>query len=99
MKIYDALLKIKECPDEQYGICTNLHLRCENLSQTGYVSLFLEQSFPNWDKFSGSLHLPIPEVDGLNHRYGKLWDKTTQYGRLRWELLDFLIECAKEEGV
>lgn len=51
-----------------------------------------------WVRYSGVEGYPVPDPTG---RIGAevvfmaefdLWDRDTEYGQLRWELLDFLIE-------
>lgn len=67
------------------GIC--FHVHCE---------MILEPLFRQWDKFSGNEKYPIPcSVLGSEDAYiqqGDMWDKRFKYNKLRWELLDFLID-------
>lgn len=94
--ITEMLKKIRECPARtKTGIC----------SQDGIVFLddapfeLLKDVMAKWPKYSGSRLYPVP-VDEDNkgnptsayYFYKELWDKNTEYGRLRWELLDWLIE-------
>jgi hypothetical protein len=64
----------------------------------------LDCMFSEWPKFSGSLDYPIPSnLFGAQRAYlvafnqDAMWDKTTEYGLLRWELLEWLIESLKTE--
>lgn len=50
-----------------------------------------------WPKYSGRSYYPIPAVTEPDpyfeyHKHTNLWSKETEYGRLRWELLEFCIE-------
>lgn len=54
-----------------------------------------------WEHFSGRVQFPIPHRKKMRHKRNpsiafwnteNLWDKRTAYGRLRWELVDFLID-------
>lgn len=63
--------------------------------------------FERWPKFSGHIGFPVPApkewgVDAsdaytLTQEADTLWDRSTEYGRLRWELLDFLITELEKE--
>lgn len=71
------------------GICSNVRI----------LHSILEFGFPSWPKFSGNIEYPVPHpqftpVKGYDYALINdiLWDKETQYGRDRWELVDFLIE-------
>lgn len=50
-----------------------------------------------WPKYSGRSYYPIPAVTEPDpyfeyHKHADLWSKKTEYGRLRWELLEFCIK-------
>lgn len=92
----------KHGPHETWGICGNvrrvagsLRLPIGSIELGGIYDVFTE-----WPKFSGDPGHPIPggpNVYWLAKYAGKLWDKNTEYGALRWELLDFCIEELKKE--
>jgi len=84
----------------KYGICSNFY---QFIIDSGYHTkffnherkTFLEHYFKRWDKFSGDSAYPVP---GGEHAYNSenVWDKSTEYGKLRWELFDFIKdECLK----
>ena len=86
---------IKEKPNTSAGIC----------GQNAMMSLSLEafrlvrQTMAEWPKYSGEYDYPVPStMEGCNARecfhnnLRNLWDRNTEYGALRWELLDWLIE-------
>ncbi|ASD52157.1 hypothetical protein KNT64_gp205 [Pseudomonas phage PspYZU05] len=56
--------------------------------------VILTDIFPKWPKFSGRLNFPVPSIDECNPGaafvYNDKWKG--EYGDLRKELLDFLIE-------
>lgn len=68
------------------GICGNVAYR---------KCLILDELFKTWPKYSGNGEFPIqvededPEAAYLYCK--KMWDKSTEYGQLRWELLDHCI--------
>lgn len=71
------------------GICSNFWRYCLNWE----ADVFLKQIFPLWEKFSGEVSFPIKggEKMYLSSLYaGTLWDKSQEYGKLRWELLYFI---------
>lgn len=56
-------------------------------------------SFKTWPHYSGDPSFPVPSPDGLTYainayfdKSNYLWDRNTEYGRLRWDLLDHIIE-------
>lgn len=99
MSLLDELKPIKEYgpryPD--FGICHQLTLPAHRKVFTLLV--------PQWPKFSGDAIFPIPCPKGgfaeeayYAHTYGQMWDKGGEYGRLRWELLDWCIaELEKQQ--
>ena len=105
----DAALDIKAGNfDEGYGICTNLKNKVndevEELeryeSERYEAGQILKQAFYKWPKFSGDVQFPINdpynEVSAHN-AYAKLPKWTGEYGALRFELLDHVIDCLKKE--
>lgn len=56
-------------------------------------------SFKTWKYYSGDPGFPVPgpansidAVDAYFDESNDLWDRDTAYGRLRWDLLDHIIE-------
>ena len=53
----------------------------------------------NWPKYSGMRLFPVPAFEGQQSKEAEnsfyktnlLWDKNTEYGRNRWELLEWMI--------
>ena len=104
-ELHRALQSIKEDGNQlEFGICKELLHR--NASLYLDAARWLERLWKKWPKFSGNPRFPIPSPDtgppgsafyqGVDE--GTNWDKRTKYGRLRWELLDFLIEQTKPEA-
>lgn len=103
---FAALIKLKECDEIKYpssGLCTNLYyMFIDSISSiqhttneiVGYVS-------ESWFKFSGSFVYPVPSTNSFDtasdqySTYHKnhydMWNTDDLYGKLRLELLDFLI--------
>lgn len=78
-----------------YGICSAL----------SKGSLFLHYAH-RWARFSGDMAYPVPHPEyaprpAYAHAVAKgglsFWDKRTEYGRARWELLDFVINQLEQE--
>jgi hypothetical protein len=76
-----------------YGVCANVSIR----------QVALQFGFRKWPKFSGLTDYPIPHfkftpIRAFHYAQSReiLWDKETQYGWDRWELVDFLIEFYKQ---
>lgn len=56
-------------------------------------------SFETWPHYSGDPSFPVPSPDrsiaAIDYYFDKgndLWDRDTEYGRLRWDLLDHIIK-------
>lgn len=55
-------------------------------------------SFKTWPHYSGDIDFPVPSpdksiasIDAYFDNLYDLWDRDTEYGRLRWDLLDHII--------
>ena len=60
----------------------------------------LERAFRTWPKFSGNVNFPINDPNGnfsAYSAYGYLPKWTGEYGALRFELLDHVIDFLKKE--
>lgn len=88
------------------GLCKNVRVAMgvDWLSKEWeQVASWMHRAYPKWPKYSGNVTFPVP--GGANiydfHRehqpIGSMWDRNTEYGRLRLELLDFLIEQLESE--
>ena len=80
-----------------HGICTQVS-GITPLSR-GYMLYLMQQ----WPGHSGGINFPVPanrtdtSPEAAHHKYmesntKQLWDRNTEYGQLRWELLEWLIE-------
>ena len=84
---------LKSERDEDSGICGN----CLSLP-----FLVLLPLFEKWPKYSGIPEYPVPSPDKKTtakdayYRYS-LWDTDSQYGKDRWELVEFLIKELRKE--
>ena len=102
-RILERLQQIKaaERRDSGMGICVNLV--CFGRERIPQASTWLRYQFPKWPKYSGNPEYPVPATQvgetGDSQYIGtrNLYNPGTEYGRLRLELLDFLIEQAKGE--
>lgn len=88
IELLESLLKIKACPDKDYGICGSLPMYFDR-------GRLLFSLFKAWPKFSGTLNFPVPhptEPFSAASAYYFARDKWEgEYGALRMELLDFCI--------
>lgn len=95
---------------EHAGICANVDIalkkHCIEGFERGLIADWLRKLMSKWPKSSGKLFAPIPEKafpKGFDSYYeyarhnNILWDVNTEYGKLRFELLDFLISTVKTE--
>ena len=102
----DAALDIKAGNfDKGYGICTNLSDKVNSQieeSEERYDSgqILIDAAFCTWPKFSGDANFPINDPynrDPAYRAYGCLPKWIGEYGALRFELLDHVIDCLKRE--
>ena len=46
-----------------------------------------------WPQYSGDIDFPVPgPAAAIDAYFDNLWDRDTEYGRLRWDLLDHIIK-------
>lgn len=99
-QIHAALLRIREKPALYYGICRQVDDLCPDINSR-MVRFFLGRLFPGWPHYSGSRNYPVPDPEKRRDplaawkKYdhtGEMWDERTEYGRLRRDLLDYLIK-------
>ena len=98
--VHDFLARLKAVKAEPVtflGICGNVvepigwDDRCE--SYTDEISSILA----TWDHYSGNETFPIPSTDesmdasAMYLTAGDYWDTKTEYGRLRYEALNYII--------
>jgi hypothetical protein len=82
---------------EHAGICYNV--RQQVVDDTEYFNLvkLLKRYYSSWKHFSGDFQYPVEGRPDKYTRQGDKWSRTAKYGRLRWQLLNFLIkELSKE---
>ena len=95
-----ALLSIHNDPYPFTGICSQVEEFTKDDSHEDRTQMqeLLYELFESWPKYSGQRDYPIPHPDPQhlpqeayisNSQYH--WDRTTPYGVLRWELLEFCI--------
>ena len=100
----DAAIDIKAGDfDKRYGICMNLSNKVNSQVEESehYDSWqILKQAFYTWPKFSGDVQFPIndPYNEVSAYRaYDQLPKWVGEYGALRFELLDHVIDFLKRE--
>ena len=81
-----------------YGICTQLS-RHLTIQERGCLLHLMQQ----WPGRSGHIYFPVPasridtspkaaQVKYVKSNTKQMWDRDTEHGQLRWELLEWLIE-------
>lgn len=84
-----------------HGICTQLNGLTSQ--EEGYMLHLMNQ----WHNRSGHIDYPVPasrtdtSPKAAQHKYivsntTQMWDRDTEHGQLRWELLEWLIEELQE---
>lgn len=72
------------------GICEHIYLR------SGKTRTLFDNICQGWQYYSGEKDYPVPHSDMSPelafHRSSDLWDRKTEYGTLRHDLLGFSIE-------
>lgn len=93
--IKTLLGSIKKMPNKDCGICGQPVVVCLSLEAYNIVRALMVK----WPKFSGACSYPVPStIEGcdprecFHNKLKDLWNKEDEYGALRWELLDWLIE-------
>lgn len=97
----DLLTALKQLRDtgpnvRSSGICWQFEPL--ELYSTAELRQFLN-SFKTWPHYSGDIDFPVPSpdksidaIDAYFDNLGDLWNRDTEYGRLRWDLLDHIIK-------
>jgi hypothetical protein len=100
--LLNALKEIKaEVKSSPYGICSNVLFTEPGASINRELEIDVKQQlyslFPKWKHFSGDLQVPIEGKLPKYNRQRDKFKKTTKYGRLRHNLLNFLIKELSNE--
>lgn len=100
----DAALDIKAGNfDKRFGICSNLSDKVNSQveeSERDELWQILKQAFYTWPKFSGDINYPINDPYNrvsAPRAYDQLPKWVGEYGALRFELLDHVIDFLKKE--
>lgn len=95
MTLKTLLIAIRDKPKYDRGICGQPAMTYLSIGAFNIVRKLMVQ----WPKYSGHYDYPVPStMEGYNARecfHNKikdLWNRNDEHGRLRWELLDWLIE-------
>lgn len=102
-ELLKALKVVRDTPAFQFpelGICAGVEMYYNG---QGFIfdsadGQELKHLMSLWPKFSGRTFYPVPSTNEGQDAYGAFheciacWDKNTEYGQLRWELLDFCIQ-------
>lgn len=105
--LLEALEAIKTDPslrDGTTGICSSIDIyfgRKSYYTQSD-DTYKIRNLMSFWQKFSGKDFYPVPSpIPGKTphayfHECVDMWNQETEYGRLRWELLEFCIQRLKD---
>ena len=97
MNLHEALIHIRDTgpTTKREGICINAS------TLTGYdcIDIICDLAL-HWPDHSGDIVFPVIGLDDYflhKEEDGDLWDRSTERGRLRWDLLHYLIEKTTPE--
>jgi len=106
--LLEALKAIKAEPslrDDTTGICSSIdtyfHSQGYYTQSSDTYEILSLMSY--WPKFSGRDFYPVPSPDpdkpsnDYFHECNDMWNQETEYGKLRWELLEFCIQRLKDQ--
>lgn len=97
MKPSEVLKKIKAKRDTNAGICSNFKFN----SPYSLITCMNKHgiSFDQWEHFSGNYSFPVPAryPETAFYLFDK-WSMRSKYGKMRWLLLDWLIEQFELKG-
>lgn len=105
-QILVALLATRERPNRYCGICANVHNNytpdSDAYEPTGEdISKLVTLYARHWPKYSGVPLYPVPHpslsAEDAYDLTENMWDRETEYGRNRWELLEFIIAEVEKE--
>lgn len=100
MRLYTVLANIRDIKSGKKELDTGAGI-CENTGIQTIPSKILK----SWDKYAMDYIYPVPSTDaGITSeekyikeaRANNLWNKNTEYGKLRYELLDVIEEYIKD---
>lgn len=106
--LHKILLEIRNTGPvrRSFGICAQVYI-ADSYFYTEAGEKSLKRLWKTWPHFSGEDRYPVPPIkegqtpaSAFNRgvEVCNNWNKRTKYGRLRWELLDFLIDQTKPEA-
>jgi hypothetical protein len=94
----DGLYGVRDQPDPDAGICSNLYWMLRNCGVTYEdCSDLIVYYAKQWEHYSGDPEYPV-EGDCIEYcSQENMFDPKTKYGKLRLQLLDFIIEKLNED--
>lgn len=107
LKVWEALEQVKPTgTDKEHGICHNLvgvsHEHSTLPVRATFFSMCVD-AYKDWPKYSGNEDFPVPhnthDCADAYYECINLWDRRTQYGKDRYELLNHLIQWYKERDL
>ena len=99
-ELLKALKQIHKHPKTQFGICHQLAIACDDVSENYWRNKIQSLTY-KWPKFSGIIDYPVPHpTEPPSLAYAETenkWDRRTKYGRARWDLLECYISKLEKE--
>jgi len=93
MTLLEALIDIRD--NGPFDLSYDIPMLVVCYAEQDYTSTLIT-IWKRWPKYSEEPLFPVPHqtlpADAAYSSLNNLWDKATEYGQARWELLDFLIE-------
>jgi hypothetical protein len=85
------------------GLCTNVANHTFGGNSYMACKQLMQELFAQWPLYSGCSRTPVPGSNGENasdaYAYtNDKWDRDTEYGRNRWELVDWMIAQLESES-
>jgi hypothetical protein len=105
MKPSEILKDIKKKPHNPLaGICFNFEWHENNFLNKDLDAVLMQYEIfiSGWPNYSGIKRYPVPHTKykdpEMAYANCNKWSKSSKYGRMRWELLDWLIEQFESKG-
>jgi hypothetical protein len=95
-------IKLEEPTSEITGLCYNVFEYIDkNYKETkisyGDSQSIMQNHFLSWSKFSGNYDYPVEGDEETYYNVLNKYDRRTLYGKLRYQLIDHLVERITDE--
>jgi len=95
-----ALINLRDNGPKHFsmGVCGNIFDACDVYIPREIIEQEIWDMAPDWPYYSGDTKYPVPHPSysprrayNVAHLHDNMWDKDTEYGKMRYNLLNFLI--------